>query len=281
MRLDTELRDARWDDETGRWKLKTNRGGLTAGVLISATGPFGEPVIPDIPGREEFAGTAFHSAQWDHDHDLAGERVAVIGTGASAAQFIPAIQPEVDQLLVFQRTPPWIMPRLDFSAPWLQRALFKTVPQSQLMMRGGIFTMIEGLGLVAFVDQRFRHIYETIGRLQLRRQVADGELRARLTPDYMVGCKRAILTDAYLPSLTRANVDLITDRIERITEYGVVTADGVEHQVDTIIWGTGFDAPSRRARVIHGRDGAASSTSTTSDPRATSAPRSPGSRTCS
>ena len=255
VRFDTELRDARWDQRHRRWRLKTNRGSLTAGVLISATGPFGEPVIPDIPGREDFAGTTFHSARWDHDHDLRGERVAVIGTGASAAQFIPQIQPEAGQLLVFQRTPPWIMPRLDFRAPWLQRSLFKAVPQSQRAIRGGIFTMIEGLGLVAFVDQRFRHFYEAIGRLQLRRQIPDGRLRARLTPDYVVGCKRAILTDAYLPSLTRVNVDVITDRIARISERGIVTTDGAQHAVDTIIWGTGFDAPSRRAKVIRGRDG--------------------------
>lgn len=255
VRFGTELQDARWDERHRRWRLKTSQGPLTAGVLIASMGPFGEPVIPAIPGRDRFAGTAFHSARWDHEHDLRGRRVAVIGTGASAAQFIPRIQPEVAHLTVFQRTPPWIMPRMDLKAPGLQRALFRAVPQTQRAMRGGIFALIEGLGLVAFVDQRFRHAYEAVGRWQLRRQVGDPELRERLTPDYMLGCKRAILTDAYLPSLTHANVDVVTDPIDRITARGVVTRDGVEHAVDTIIWGTGFDAPSRRTSVIHGRDG--------------------------
>lgn len=255
VRFDTELTDARWDERRRVWRLKTSRGRLTAGVLIASMGPFGEPVIPEIPGRATFAGTTFHSARWDHGHDLTGERVAVIGTGASAAQFIPQVQPDVQRLTVFQRTPPWIMPRLDRKAPGIQRALFRAVPQTQVAMRGGIFTLIEGLGLVAFVDQRFRHVYEAVGRWQLRRQVPDPELRERLTPDYMLGCKRAILTDAYLPSLTHENVEVVTEAIERITKRGVVTRDGVEHAVDTIIWGTGFDAPSLRTSVIHGRDG--------------------------
>jgi cation diffusion facilitator CzcD-associated flavoprotein CzcO len=179
----------------------------------------------------------------------------VIGTGPSAAQFIPAIQPGVSKLVVFQRTPPWIMPRMDRETPPLQRALFRRIPQAQQTLRATIFTLIEGLGLVAFVDQRFRHVYELAGRWQLRRQVPDATLRARLTPDYMVGCKRAILTDNYLPALTRDNVEVVTTGIEKITPRGVVTGDGVEHAVDTIIWGTGFDAPSRRGHVIKGRDG--------------------------
>jgi cation diffusion facilitator CzcD-associated flavoprotein CzcO len=255
VRFGTDLLEARWDDPARLWRLRTSTGELTAGVLVSATGPFGEPVIPNIPGREDFAGTTFHSARWNHDHDLRGERVAVIGTGASAAQFIPAIQPDVERLVVFQRTPPWIMPRLDRRSPAWQRALFRAMPQTQSAMRGGLFAAFEGLGLVAFVDQRFRHLYEAIGRWQLRRQVPDPALRARLTPDYMIGCKRAILTDAYLPALTRPNVEVVTEGIASLSERGVVTGDGTEHEVDTIIWGTGFDAPSRRAAVIHGRDG--------------------------
>ncbi|WP_354700541.1 Baeyer-Villiger monooxygenase [Paraconexibacter sp. AEG42_29] len=255
VRLGTELLDARWDDDARRWQLQTTAGPLTTTVLVGAQGLFGDPVLPDIPGRATFAGTTFHSARWDHTQDLTGRRVAVIGTGASAAQFIPAIQPEVERLVVFQRTPPWIMPRLDVRSVGVQRAAFRAVPPLQTALRGGIFTLIEGLGLVQFVNLRFRHAYEAVGRLQLRRQVRDAGLRARLTPDYMIGCKRAILTDAYLPALTQPNVDVVTERIREIRPHAVVTDDGTEHAVDTIIYGTGFQAPTRAGAVIHGRDG--------------------------
>jgi cation diffusion facilitator CzcD-associated flavoprotein CzcO len=255
VRLRTELQDARWDAEHERWSLRTSAGPLTAGVLVSAMGLFGAPIVPEIPGRDRFRGTSFHSLDWDHDHDLAGERVAVIGTGASAAQFIPQVQPEVSKLVVFQRTAPWIMPRMDVPSVAPQRTLFRVLPPLQRAVRGGIFAAIEGLGLVAFVDTRFRHVYETVGRWQLRRQVADPELRERLTPDYMIGCKRAILTDAYLPSLTRPNVQVVTDPIAEIREHTILTRDGTEHEVDTIIFGTGFDAPSRATACVYGRDG--------------------------
>lgn len=254
-RFGCAVEGARWDDATRRWHLETSAGPLTADVLVAATGPFGEPVIPDIPGRETFAGTTFHSLHWDHGHDLRGERVAVIGTGPSAAQFIPEIQPTVGKLMVFQRTPAWIMPRMDGRTGALRRALYRRVPGTLRGVRAMTYTFIEALGLVVFVDMRWRHGFEAIGRWQLRRQVPDPALRARLTPNYVIGCKRAILTDAYLPSLTRPNVEVITDAIARITERGVVTADGAEHAVDTIIWGTGFDAPSRRGAIIRGRDG--------------------------
>jgi cation diffusion facilitator CzcD-associated flavoprotein CzcO len=255
VRFGTELLEARWDEEGRCWALETTAGPLTAGVLISSMGLFGDPIVPELPGLASFTGTMFHSLHWNHEHELRGERVAVIGTGASAAQFVPQIQPDVARLILFQRTAPWIMPRMDLPSSGLQRSLFRAVPPLQRALRGGVFAAIEGLGLVAFVDTRFRHVYETVGRLQLRRQVADPELRERLTPDYMVGCKRAILTDAYLPSLTRENVSVVTDGITEIRSGSIVTHDGTEHEVDTIIFGTGFDAPSRATARVHGREG--------------------------
>jgi cation diffusion facilitator CzcD-associated flavoprotein CzcO len=255
VRFDTELREARWDDAGARWILDTSDGELTTRVLVSATGPFGSPVFPDIPGLDRFEGTAFHSLRWDHDHSLAGERVAVIGTGASAVQFIPEIQPEVGRLLVFQRTPPWIMPRFDRPTFPLERRLLRHFPALREALRSLLYLMFEGLGLVIFVDQRFARLYEAMGRWQLRRQVPDPELRAKLTPDYRIGCKRAILTDEYLPALTRRNVDVITDRIVEVREHAVVTADGAEHPVDTIVFGTGFEVPHDGANRVRGRDG--------------------------
>jgi cation diffusion facilitator CzcD-associated flavoprotein CzcO len=255
VRYETELREARWDEGSGLWNLRTSRGELTADVIVSATGPFGDPVLPDIPGIDRFAGKMFHSLRWDHDHDLGGRRVAVIGTGASAVQFVPAIQPQVGRLLVFQRTPPWIMPRGDRPTSRLERRLMRRFPPLRLAIRALTYAQIEALGLVIFVTQRFARPFHAIGRWQLRRQVADPELRAKLTPGYTIGCKRAILSDDYLPALTRPNVDVITDSIDEITEHGVVTAAGAEHEVDTIVFGTGFDVPSRGIERFVGRDG--------------------------
>ena len=255
VRYGVEVLESRWDDARRLWALDTSAGPMTASVLISATGPFGEPVIPEIPGLERFAGPSFHSLRWDHEHDLSGERVAVIGTGASAVQFIPEIQPRVGKLLVFQRTPTWIMPRLDRPIRRLERALMRRFPAFQRAIRGLIYLMVESLGLVIFVSQRFRHGFEVIGRLHLRRQVPDPELRAKLTPAFMIGCKRACLSDAYLPSLTRENVEVITEGIAEVREGSILTANGAEHEVDTIIFGTGFNVPPRAGERVIGRDG--------------------------
>jgi cation diffusion facilitator CzcD-associated flavoprotein CzcO len=255
IRYDTELLEARWDEDAALWRLRTSRGELTADVLVPATGPFGDPIRPDIPGLDRFRGKSFHSLNWDHDHDLKGRTVAVLGTGASAVQFVPAIQPRVERLAVFQRTPPWIMPRGDRPTSRLERRLMRWFPPLRLAIRGLTYMLIEGLGLVIFVTQRFARPFHAIGRWQLRRQVPDPELRRKLTPDYTIGCKRAVLSDDYLPALTQPNVDVITDSVAEVTERAVVTADGNEHEVDTIIFGTGFDVPSRVTDRFVGRDG--------------------------
>ncbi|MBF6520277.1 flavin-containing monooxygenase [Nocardia farcinica] len=250
----TELLDAAWDETAGHWRLRTGRGDLTATVLIPAVGPFAEAQIPDIPGRASFAGTQFHSLHWDHDHDLTGRRIAVVGTGASAVQFIPEIQPLAAHLTVFQRSAPWIVPRMDWRTSRLGAAL-RRVPVLGKAERGVYFTGIESFGLVGFVDTRFRYLFESLGRLQLLRQVRDPALRRKLTPDYVIGCKRAIFSDAYYPALTQPNVEVVTAGIDRIEPDGIVTTDGVEHRVDTLIWGTGFALPPAVFGAVRGREG--------------------------
>ncbi|WP_280296050.1 flavin-containing monooxygenase [Nocardia abscessus] len=251
----TELLHARWDETQTRWHIETSRGSLTADFLVSATGLFAEAKYPALPGLDTFAGTTFHSLHWNHDYELTGKRVAVIGTGASAVQFVPEIQPKVAKLLLFQRSAPWIMPRMDRRTLGLERKLLQRVPLVGKVIRGGWFGAIEGFGLVGFVDKRFRHPYELLGRLQLLRQVRDPELRRKLTPDYMIGCKRAIFSDAYLPALDQPNVEVVTDGIAEVRPHSIVLRDGTDHTVDVIIYGTGFTSvPSAFERFI-GRDG--------------------------
>ncbi|WP_157574375.1 flavin-containing monooxygenase [Nocardia jejuensis] len=255
IRLDTEMLDARWDESESRWRIETSRGVLTADYFLSAAGVFAEAKYPDLPGMETFEGTSFHSLHWNHDHDLTGERVAVIGTGASAVQFVPEIQPAVSALTLFQRSAPWIVPRMDRSTHAVERLLLRRIPLTQKLVRGAWYSLIEGFGLVGFVDNRFRHPYELLGRIQLRRQVRDPRLRAKLTPDYMIGCKRAIFSDAYLPALDQDNVEVVTDGIAEVRPRSILTRRGVEIGVDTIIFGTGFTPLPGIFDRITGRDG--------------------------
>lgn len=255
MRFDTEVMEASFDEATRRWHIKTNQGDFTADILVSAVGAFAEASIPAIPGLETFKGTTFHSLHWKHEHSLKGERVAVIGTGASAVQFIPEIQPQVKNLMVFQRTPSWIVPRMDRAISALEKYAFSKLPVTQKITRGSWYAMIEAFGLPGFVDVRFRYPFEMLGRLQLKRQVRDPKLRKKLTPDYMIGCKRAIFSDAYYPALVKNNVQVITDGIAEVKEHSIVTKTGEEFPVDTIIFGTGFTRMPRVSGNIRGTDG--------------------------
>ncbi|MGV9411374.1 flavin-containing monooxygenase [Nocardia sp. NPDC003693] len=255
MRFGVELLHARWDEDECRWHLATSYGPLTADFLLSATGIFAEAKYPALPGLETFEGKAFHSLHWDHDHDLTGERVAVIGTGASAVQFVPEIQPRVRELLLFQRSAPWIVPRMDRHTSGLERLLLERVPLAQRLIRGGFYSAIETFGLISLVDQRFRHPYEALGRWQLQRQVRDRALRAKLLPDYVIGCKRAIFSDAYFPALDQPNVEVITTGIAEVRPHSIVLRDGTEHEVDTIVFGTGFTSIPTAYDSYIGTDG--------------------------
>jgi cation diffusion facilitator CzcD-associated flavoprotein CzcO len=240
LRTSTEVRAARWDEDSRRWHVKSNRGTYDAQFLVSATGALSDPSIPALPGLERFEGTAFHSSRWDHHHDLTGERVAVVGTGASAIQFVPQIQPKVGAVSVFQRTPPWIVPRWDRRFTRAERWMFRHLPASQRLARTGIYWSREAYVFGFAFDPRLMKAAEMVARAHLRRQVPDPGLRARLTPDYTIGCKRILISNDYLPALSRPNVDLVTSGIAEVRERSIVTADGVERPVDTLIFGTGF-----------------------------------------
>lgn len=240
IRFGAELTGAEWDEATQRWTIETVRGTLTARVVVGAMGPLSEPSIPSIPGMESFAGTTFHSATWNHDHDLRGRRVAVIGTGASAIQFVPAIQPQVGQMTVFQRTPPWIMPRRDRRVRPRERAVFKVLPAAQRLVRDTVYLAREATVLPFMKPGLLGKLPEQMARAHLARSVKDPGLRAKLTPTYGVGCKRILLSNEWYPALQQPNVEVVSDGIAEIRPNAVVTADGREHEVDTIVFGTGF-----------------------------------------
>ena len=255
VRFDCELERADWDGERSRWRLATSQGPMTADVLVCGQGPLSEPMLPEILGIDHFEGTLFHSAAWDHDHDLNGERVAVIGTGASAIQFVPKIQPEVGRLDVYQRTPPWVMPHPNRPMKPFERRLYGHVPLAQLAMRAAIYWARESFVLL-FRHRRLRGLATKIALRQLEQQVPDRGLRERLTPRYEMGCKRILPTDEWYPALMQPNVEVITDGIREVRGRSVVSADGSEREVDTIILATGFhvsDFPI--AASIRGREG--------------------------
>ncbi|HSL09580.1 MAG TPA: NAD(P)/FAD-dependent oxidoreductase [Pseudonocardiaceae bacterium] len=256
IRFHHEVLDAAWDHAGRRWRVRTNRGELTSEVLITATGALSNPSIPDVPGLDSFQGKVFHSAQWDHGYELRDRRVAVVGTGASAIQFVPQIQPEVASLTVFQRTPPWIIPRSDRDNRRFEQTLYRAVPGLQRLVRAGIYCGREFSVLGLAVNPRLLTLLEWVARAHLRRQVADPALRARLTPDYTIGCKRILLSNDYLPALTRSNVDLVSAGIAQVGTDWVQAADGTRREVDTVIFGTGFHVTDFPMAVrIRGRDG--------------------------
>lgn len=256
VRLGHEVLGAVWDDGRQRWQIETSRGPYEARFLVVASGALSEPAIPAIPGLECFAGANFHSARWDHSYDLAGRRVAVIGTGASAIQFIPAIQPSVERLLVFQRTPPWIVPRVERSISLAERRLFARFPLLQRLQRAWIYAVRELLVAAFRRPWLMRWTLQRAAERYLERSVPDPELRTKLTPRYAMGCKRILASNDYLPAIQQPNVELITERIVAVTARGPVTADGVEHAVDAIIFGTGFKVTTQPiAGRIRGRDG--------------------------
>ncbi|WP_020659218.1 flavin-containing monooxygenase [Amycolatopsis benzoatilytica] len=256
IRFGTEVTGAVWDDESCRWRISTSTGEFTAQVLVGAIGPFSSPSVPELPGLARFRGTVFHSQSWDHDHDLTGERVGVIGTGASAVQFIPRVQPKAGQLTVFQRTPIWVLPHPDRPVSRRIRRLYRRVPGLQAAVRNAWALTFEALVPGFVIEPKLQKPLEWSARALLRRQVADPVLRAKLTPSYAVGCKRPTFSNAYYPALTAPNSTVVTAGIAEVTEHGIRTADGAEHQLDTIIFGTGFRMTDHPGfELIRGRDG--------------------------
>jgi cation diffusion facilitator CzcD-associated flavoprotein CzcO len=251
IRFNTCFREAVWDEGAGKWRISA--GGVSrdngncsdhlsirAQVLISGMGALHVPHYPEIPGIERFSGPSFHSSTWRPDVDLTGKTVAVIGTGASSIQFIPHIAPRAGKLYIFQRTPPWIVPRLDFGISERWRDRFRRMPSFTWLIRKLLFLSLEWRVLSFLGDRVIREYLEKIARRHLESSVSDPKLRAALTPRYQIGCKRILLSDDFYPVFKRRNVELVTERIAEVRESSVVTQDGAERPVDVLIYGTGF-----------------------------------------
>ncbi|HEX8975011.1 MAG TPA: NAD(P)/FAD-dependent oxidoreductase [Solirubrobacteraceae bacterium] len=239
LRFNHEVTDAAWSVENQWWEIQTAGGAFTADVLISAAGALADPSLPDLPGLDRFTGRTFHSARWDHDHDLAGRSVAVVGTGASAIQFVPEIQPQVGQLHLFQRTPPWVLPRENPRIPEHWRERFARHPRLLGLARASVFSLLETFH-VGFRHPAVMRLAERRARAHIAKQVADPQLRAKLTPDYRLGCKRVLGSNTWYPALCAENVDVVTAGIREVRENSIIDASGEERVVDTIIFGTGF-----------------------------------------
>lgn len=260
IRFGFTVRQLRWLDTEECWIVENADGTVVrARSVICATGPLSQPSIPDIEGLADFGGTMFHSAKWDHGHDLAGERVGVIGTGASSIQLVPAIAPQVSSVTVFQRTPSWVLPREDRPAPQWRRRLYRLVPVLQRLHRWRIYFRQELLA-AAFIGRGRLAQKVTEGmiegtRAQIAASITDPDLAAALVPDYEPGCKRLLIANDWYPTLARENVELVPTPIERITTGGIRTVDGIDHALDTIVFATGFSVTDFPAPMrIIGRD---------------------------
>lgn len=267
MRFGVSVEGARWDEDEQHWVVATTSGDRaesgshTSRFLLTATGFLSQPRLPDIEGVHEFAGEVIHTAKWDDAADLTGKRVAVIGTGATAVQLIPEIAEVASELTVYQRTPIWVTPKTDFKIPKTLQRLFALQPWTQRLARKANSTWLEAMMVTAVLHYRqarfFNRAAAALSRRHLHKQVADPELRRKLTPDYSFGCKRPTFSNDYFPTFTRDHVTLETTPIERITGRGVVTTDGRETPIDTLVLATGFnlwDANFPAIEVI-GREG--------------------------
>jgi len=255
LRFEHEVVAARFEPGVRRWRIETTRGVLCARVLVSGTGPLSEPKIPEVPGLESFPGPVFHSARWDHGVELTGKRVAAIGTGASSIQFVPEIRPRAGKVLVFQRTAPWVVPRRDRSISPAERAVYRRIPATQMLARAAIYWFRE-LYLLGFLHPERAKAAARLALRHLHKQVANPEMREKLTPDYTIGCKRILISNDWYPALQEPNVELLTGGLREVRGSTLVSGDGQEREADVIIFGTGFhvtDMPF--AERVFGADG--------------------------
>jgi cation diffusion facilitator CzcD-associated flavoprotein CzcO len=263
VRFNSEVRSRTWDEHNHLWRLDVAGEEVTARFVISAIGPFVDPKPADIPGLEDFGGKVIHSARWDHEYELEGKRVAIVGTGASAVQIIPSIAPEVGQLDVYQRTPIWISPKPDPKIPDRVKRLFARLPFTQRIARAAASAVTEFIIIFMTLNyERLPFIVRAVERRNRRflaSQVRDPELRRKLTPDYGMGCKRPAVSNTYLRAFNHENVELVTDPIERVTRTGIKATDGTERGIDALILATGFrlasDPENFRRTPVRGRDG--------------------------
>jgi cation diffusion facilitator CzcD-associated flavoprotein CzcO len=255
-RTGTEVTGAQWDEERSKWQLQTSAGSFEADILLTACGQLSIAKKPKIDGLESFTGPVFHTAEWNHEIDLAGKRVAVIGTGCSAIQTVPAIQPTAGQVDVYQRSPGWTLPKMDFAYSERAKGLFERFPRLQRLDRLVTFAFMD-IGAAAMTSQRWLLApFRAAGRAQIKKAITDSDLRARVTPSDEIGCKRLMLTDEWYPTLEKDNVELITDRIEQITPAGIRSQDGTERPADVIVLATGFESHAFVAPMeVLGADG--------------------------
>ncbi|WAS99404.1 flavin-containing monooxygenase [Nannocystis punicea] len=256
IRFGAEVVEATFDRAAGRWRVRTGAGEqLSARAFVLGNGALHLPAYPELRGLGDFTGKTFHSARWDHAYDMSQKTVAVLGTGASAIQFVPQIAPVVERLHLFQRTPAWIVPKPDHAIGELARKLYARVPALQRLVRSGLYWQHEARAL-AFLRPQVMRLVEPLARKHLERQVADPQLRARLSPDYRMGCKRVLISNDFYPTMARPNVELVTDPIGRIEPTGVRTRDGTLREVDALILGTGFRATDYLSAIrLVGADG--------------------------
>ncbi len=256
IRFNSNLENATYDEANGLWRVVTGSGDITARSLVMGSGGLAEPKLPDIPGVESFRGKTFHSSRWDHDYDLAGKRVAVIGTGASAIQLVPEIAKQAGRLDVYQRTPNWIIPRNDRAYLDAEKTLFRKLPLTRQLHRAAIYWGHESRVMGLVLNPKLMTLFQKLAEWHIRRQVKDKALRDIVTPDYTIGCKRILISNDWYPALQQPNVELVTDGIREIRANSIVTADGTEREIDVLIFATGFYATENPiADRVHGRDG--------------------------
>lgn len=239
VRTGVSLESAEWDEAAGRWEVETSAGALSAAVLVSAMGPLTEPKYPQVPGIESFQGKLMHSARWDDDYELAGKRVASVGSGASAIQYVPAIQPEVEELVVLQRSAPWVLPHGNRPISDRERRVFRRLPIVQRAIRAGVYLSREILVVGLAKERRLMRVVKRAALAHIEKSIEDPELRRKVTPTYAIGCNRMVPSNRWYRALAQPNVEL-AGALAEVREGSVIDADGVEHEVDTIVFGTGF-----------------------------------------
>ena len=254
-RFGCEVHEVRWNAQEARWHVSTSAGTFTANFVVSAVGPLTEPALPDIDGLDHFEGEIFHSARWNHDFDLNGKRVAVIGTGASAIQIIPELAKTVRQLDVYQRTASWVLPRFDRNYTPADRVAFAHVPGYQRLVRSAMYWSKELIGFALTYAPKMLVPVQKLAKRHIKRAIADARLRAKVTPRWQIGCKRILMSNTYYPALAQPNVGVVTDGIAAVRRNAIVSTDGSVRDIDAIVVATGFhvtDSPVNECIIGRG-----------------------------
>ena len=268
LRLGCSVSSARWDDEAGLWRLETSEGPIEARVVIGAMGALNEPNYPPVVGRDRFDGPSFHTARWDPRVELRGRRVGVVGTGASAIQVVPGIQPEVDELVLFQRTAPWVLPRFDRAYRPAEQFLLDKVPGLNRLVRTWLYWFHEAY-ILGFRNPAVMRAASKVAARYLEREISDPGLRAKLRPDFTLGCKRVLLSDDYYAAVRQTNVEVVDAGVQEVVVDGLIDARGRHHQLDAIVWATGFEVHEPPfAPWVHGQGGQTLSERWRGSPRA-------------